>query len=391
MSGREADARSLVGSFFAGKYRVLQHLRSGGIADIYLVETLATASALPRKAVHARSVTPFRLASVRPVLSPSESLSQSDAQGRNAFASLPGASPRHVARNVGAAHPSAVPRDDGAHRLALKVLRSEFHDDPAVVRRFERGAASVAHISHPNVAMAGPLSHLPNGVPYCTLELLEGLDLADTLAYAGALSEGRAARIAEGVAAGLVAAHEAGVVHLDVKPENIFLVHLPNGSEHVKLLDFGGFGANSRAEAVCSTPEYMAPEQVRGAEVTPAMDVFALGVVLFEMLFGFPPPRLGAEAPRNERPTSDTYPAGFRSELRLRTSTPTDVRRNSASGVALTSNVRDVSSHVRRLLERALAFDPRDRFVSMAEFHSALTSALEQTPSVRPVMAKRTS
>lgn len=250
--GAETPAK-IVGSTFAGRYRVVQLLRSGGIADVYLAEQL--------------TLRPGPLA-------------------------VRGAEPHDGAELL---------RAGRASRLALKVLREQFRADRAVIRRFERGIEAVARVVHPNVVRTGPPERLPNGLPFCTMELLIGLDLADMLAYGRKLDPARAVRIAQGAAAGLAAAHAAGVVHLDVKPENIFVVHEPDGSELVKILDFGlssAAGEAARADAACGTPEYMAPEQQRDVPAAPTMDVYALGAVLFEMLTGHVPgaPDAGALA-----------------------------------------------------------------------------------------------
>jgi serine/threonine-protein kinase len=129
------------------------------------------------------------------------------------------------------------------------------------------------------------------------MELLVGLDLADTIALTRTLSPARAVQIVHRAALGLAAAHAAGVVHRDVKPENIFLVHAPDGSELVKLLDFGLAWLNSddrlpdgkritMRRTVLGTPEYMSPEQAAGAIPAPLCDVYSLGIVLYELLAG---------------------------------------------------------------------------------------------------------
>jgi serine/threonine protein kinase len=171
------------------------------------------------------------------------------------------------------------------------------------------------------------------------------------LAYGRSLDPARAIRIADGAAAGLSAAHAAGVVHLDVKPENIFLVHQPDGSELVKILDFGlaqgAFDpAGSRVEAACATPEYMAPEQQRGVPAAPTMDVYALGVVLLEMLTGHAP-----GAPRGS-------PA-------------------------------DLPPRLARIVQRALAPSPADRFPAMEDLREALAAAPTDAPAARLAGAGR--
>lgn len=303
MVERGVPAHSLVGSTFAGKYRVVQHLRSGGIAHVYLAEMLTLR-------------------------------------------------PGPIAAGPALARGGEIARAGRAARVALKVLRDELHRDAGMVRRFERGALAAARIDHPNVVRVGALERLPGGAPFCTLELLIGLDLADTLAYSGRMEPSRAVHIAEGAAAGLAAAHAAGVVHLDVKPENVFLVHQADGRELVKILDFGlaslagERGGASRVEAACSTPEYMAPEQRRGVAPSPAMDVYALGVVLHEMLVGHPPD--GTSGVRSSSP------------------------RDSFSAAAL----QDVPPRLGLVLERALAREPEHRFASMEELRAALLAAL---------------
>ena len=239
------------------------------------------------------------------------------------------------------------------------MLRAELCADRAMVRRFERGVHAASRIAHPNVARVGSLERLPNGTPFCTMELLVGLDLADTLAYARRLETRRAVRIADGIAAGLAAAHAEGVVHLDVKPENVFLVHQADGREAVKLLDFGvaslpGEGRAKLVDAACCTPEYMAPEQRRGVPATPAMDVYALGATLLEMLTGHPPS--AASAPWPGMPPS-----------------------------------KDVPPKLAHVLDRALARDPEARFASMVDLRAALLAAVEDLlpPSARSANAGR--
>src|SRR5262249_13955093 len=160
--------------------------------------------------------------------------------------------------------------DGRARRVALKVLREEHRRGPALAR-FEREALAAARVRHPNVLEIIDVHVRAAEVPCFAMELLVGLDLADTLGFSRALSSSRAARIAAAAAAGLAAAHDVGIVHRDIKPENIFLVHAADGREVVKLLDFGFArmpgdqderpkGGGAPTAVVVGTPEYMAPE-----------------------------------------------------------------------------------------------------------------------------------
>ena len=247
---------------------------------------------------------------------------------------------------------SAVPRQ----RFALKVLRAEHRGEPELVARFEREAVAGARIHHPNVlAIEGVEAHGEGDSErprFFVMELLVGLDLADTLAFTGALGMARSVRVAEGAALGLGAAHAASVIHRDVKPENLFLVHAPDGREQVKVLDFGfshlpGDVAEARGRIV-GTPEYMAPEQARGAPADPRADVYSLGVVLYEMLAG-------------RVPFAGEYPEVARRHARER---PPPILRANVSA--------ELDAVVRRALEKA----PEARFPSMEAFRAALLATL---------------
>ncbi len=202
-------------------------------------------------------------------------------------------------------------------RVMVKVLRPEHQANDTLRARFHREVSATSRISDPRVLQIHDFGALPTGLPYFVAELLVGLDLADTLSYARTLAPVRATRIALDTALALSAAHASGVVHRDVKPENIFLVHAPDGRELVKLLDFGfawidgdpggkgSFRLTTRRSAV-GTPEYMPAEQAAGDVAQPATDIYALGVVLFEMLAGRVPfvgsPPVLAEKHAVERP-----------------------------------------------------------------------------------------
>ncbi|WP_409329282.1 serine/threonine-protein kinase [Trujillonella humicola] len=186
------------------------------------------------------------------------------------------------------AHDTLLGRD-----VALKLLRSEYTGDPSFLARFRAEARHTAVLSHPNIATlfdygevpAGPGS--PEHLAYLVMELVEGESLSQALAREGRLDPARTADVLRQTAAGLGAAHAMGVVHRDVKPGNVLLAR--NGT--VKLTDFGI--ASSAASVpltgtgqIIGTAHYISPEQAQGAPASPASDVYALGLVGYEMLAG---------------------------------------------------------------------------------------------------------
>jgi serine/threonine-protein kinase len=250
----------------------------------------------------------------------------------------------------------ASPGVERRRRVAIKVLRAEHRAEPELVARFDREAVAAARIHHPNVrAVEGPpMAAEGDGERsrFFVMELLVGLDLADTLSFAGALGPARSVRVAEGAALGLGAAHAAGVVHRDVKPENLFLVHSPDGREQVKVVDFGfshlpGDAEDARGRVV-GTPEYMAPEQSRGAPADARADIYSLGVVLYEMLAGH------------------AVFAGDYAEVALRHA------REAPPPIAAALAPAELDAVVRRALAKA----PEARFPSMEAFRIALLASL---------------
>ncbi len=192
-------------------------------------------------------------------------------------------------------------------RVALKLLHASMSDNAEVQSRFEREAMAASHVEHPNVAAATDFGRTADGAYFLVLEYVEGTSLRDALA-SGPILPSRALRIARQIALALERAHGAGIVHRDLKPENVMLVKRPEEPDFVKVLDFGiakvlELGAGmadlaprsnagqplTRLGTVLGTPEYMAPEQALGEAVTPAADLYAVGVMLYEMLTGLHP------------------------------------------------------------------------------------------------------
>jgi hypothetical protein len=173
--------------------------------------------------------------------------------------------------------------------VAVKVLRSELTASADARARFQREALVVARLQHPAVVAIYDVGTLADGASYLVMEFVRGEDLRQRLAR-GPLPAHEAVDVIAGVAAGVQAAHDAGVFHRDLKPENVLL---PGAGLTPKVLDFGVAklagpsvsGTITTAGTITGTPAYMAPEQLRG-DATAATDVFSLGVMTFELLTG---------------------------------------------------------------------------------------------------------
>jgi serine/threonine-protein kinase len=178
-------------------------------------------------------------------------------------------------------------------RVAVKVLRRSYASNPRVVSRFIAEARVVNRIRHPNIIDIFSFGTLPDGRHYFVMDLFEGLSLGELLRRDGRLALDTALPILRGVADALDAAHAAGVLHRDLKPDNVFLSNEREGGYSPKLLDFGVAkmiaeeGAHKTATGMTiGTPRYMSPEQCRGKGVDHRTDIYAFGVVIHEMLTG---------------------------------------------------------------------------------------------------------
>jgi serine/threonine-protein kinase len=187
--------------------------------------------------------------------------------------------------------------------VALKVLHGDVSNHAEIRTRFGREAMAGAHIDHPNVAAATDFGELPDGSFFLVMEYIAGKSLR-ALLDDGKVEPARAIKIARGILAGLAAAHAKGIVHRDLKPENVVLVDKNGDPDFVKILDFGiakldpnelsrtrgpASSPLTRVGAIMGTPEYMAPEQALGDPVDHRADLYALGVILYEMLSGVRP------------------------------------------------------------------------------------------------------
>ena len=179
--------------------------------------------------------------------------------------------------------------------LAIKVLRRENTGDPEVLARFRREAESASAIGNQHIIDINDFGELSDGSTYFVMECLDGLDLIDAIDVAQRMPEERAIHIAVQVCRALGAAHDAGIVHRDLKPENVFLIRRNDTDDFVKVLDFGiakvanGPKRLTRDGEVLGTPHYMSPEQCEGDGVDHRTDIYALGVLLYEMVTGHVP------------------------------------------------------------------------------------------------------
>jgi eukaryotic-like serine/threonine-protein kinase len=181
---------------------------------------------------------------------------------------------------------------------AIKVLRPELGQNVWALDRFLTEARAAAGVRHPGIVEIYDYGIMASGQPFIAMELLEGVTLGQRLAAHGRLVPAEATRVARQIAEALAAAHDRGVVHRDLKPDNVFLVRDRAGAvDRVKLLDFGiakrdGHAAPSgpAADLILGTPVYMSPEQCRGQdEGDHRADLYSLGCILCEMLSGEPP------------------------------------------------------------------------------------------------------
>ena len=246
-----------------------------------------------------------------------------------------------------------------ARPVAVKVLGGAFAGDDRAAERLRREARAAGRLEHPNIARVLDLGE-HDGRPYLVMELLEGESLAERIGRAGPMAPAEAARVVAAVAGALEAAHRAGVVHRDVKPGNVFLTA---GGE-VKVLDFGialaaGEAALTTGDLI-GTAAYLAPERVLGQRATPAADVYALGVVLYELLAG-------------RRP----FEAGSEIELAM--------AHVNARPASLALVAPSAPPHLVAACEQAMAKDPSARPSSAAAFAQLLRPQAPAGPATRPL------
>jgi len=234
--------------------------------------------------------------------------------------------------------------------VALKVIAGAGLLDPAAADRFRREASAARRISHPNVVRIHDIGQ-EQGVLFLSMEYISGISLAALLERQGTIALAQLRDIVVQICKGLDAAHEAGVVHRDLKPANVLI----DERQQVKIIDFGlarlpHLEGMTATGLILGTPDYMAPEQVRGRPVDPRTDVYALGTVLYHALVGCPPFR------------GDTPIAVGFAHCNERLQSP-----SSANGAVPTA--------WSDLTVKAMAKDPTQRFDSAAQLAASLPPA----------------
>ncbi len=243
--------------------------------------------------------------------------------------------------------------------VAVKILAEHLSDDERFVARFRREALAVAKLIHPNIVQVYDTG-IDDGRHYIVMEYVEGRSGAQILQRHGPVDPGNAAEIGIQACAGLDYAHRRGIIHRDVKPGNLMVVGGPVGGAAemtVKLTDFGIARAIEQTRitqvgSVVGTAAYLAPEQVRGEEATPATDVYALGVVLYQFLTGRLP-----------------YEGSSLAELA--------VRQQNEKPLPPSAYESEVAEPLGAAVLRALEGDPNRRYASAEELATGLRLGLE--------------
>lgn len=244
--------------------------------------------------------------------------------------------------------------------VAIKLFTGDL-SDPELLRRLEREAKIIARLRHPNIVAIHGIGYTESGAAYLVLELLEGHTLGDELDRNGPLALELALSLFRTICVAVHAANDAGVVHRDLKPDNIFLEGAPHNGIVPKVLDFGvakiqrtlseasesSDDTLTRPGHVIGTPYYMAPEQILGESPDARTDVYALGCVLYHMITGRPPftDRLKSVLWRKHLMELPERPARLRADL---------------------------PAHVESAILRALAKEPSDRFPTALDMSAAI-------------------
>ncbi|HEY2744858.1 MAG TPA: serine/threonine-protein kinase, partial [Polyangia bacterium] len=179
--------------------------------------------------------------------------------------------------------------------IAIKVLGAHVSTDPSWVKRFHNEARAASRLDHPNTVRLIDFGQTKEGLLFIAMEFLSGRSLRTEIERVGRLPPNRVLRIMSQMCASLSEAHNQGIIHRDIKPDNVYLVDMKGAGDYVKVLDFSVAKLDApdaqvtRAGVVFGTPQYMSPEQGRGVPLDARSDIYAVGVVAYEMLTGKPP------------------------------------------------------------------------------------------------------
>ncbi|MDP1857770.1 MAG: protein kinase [Gemmatimonadaceae bacterium] len=249
-------------------------------------------------------------------------------------------------------------------KVAVKLMRKWMAGDPLAVSRFHREAENASQITHPNVAQVYDFGETADGTMYLAMEYVPGEPLSKILDREGRLNAVRAAEIVRQTADALVAAHAMGILHRDLKPDNVMVARARNGADIVKLVDFGIARVMNRGTQhftstgmIVGTPDYMSPEQLAGDTLDERSDLYALALIAFRAITG-----------------NSAFPEG-------------------ASGEALIARLTNRARKLRQVLDsvtwpeslqaafdRALDADPANRYADALEFAAELDGAVSQMP-----------
>jgi len=246
-------------------------------------------------------------------------------------------------------------------RVAIKMLRSEYASNPVAVKRFFREARAVNQINHENIVEITDFIEEAGGDNYYIMELIKGQSLADVLGQETIVTMRRVLGIGIQIADALAAAHDAGIVHRDMKPDNVFLTERGGQKDFVKLLDFGiakllevddqGTPVNQTAVgAILGTPEYMSPEQAGGRKVDFRADIYSFGIILYEMV-------------ANKKP----FKGKSYGELVIKHLTVTPIKPNKLKNLP-----QRVPKEIENLIMKCLEKEPENRPANMREIASSL-------------------
>src|ERR1044071_5755174 len=256
--------------------------------------------------------------------------------------------------------------------VAVKVLHPALAADDKIVQRFTREAKAASRISHPHAINVTDFGESENGIVYLVMEYLRGRTLKEIVRAGGPMALPRVVEIVRQVSGALEAAHAEGVVHRDLKSDNIMLEEVVGGGDWAKVLDFGiaKIQQNTNQSVhetdpgltspnlIIGTPQYMSPEQCsQASDIDTRSDIYSFGVILYEMLAGHVP--FAGDSP-----------------------TAIMMKHLQEPPPSILEERKDLPAGVGRVLARALAKRPEDRYQKAGELYSALNAAAAEAPNV---------